>query len=590
MHDIAEFLKGRDPFGGLDEAELERLAARTEVEFFGAGARIPGTDGPRGEVMRVVRRGAIDLIEGDRPIDRLEEGELLGRPGDEAVEAQAAEDTLTYALPASELLPLLEGRRRPGAGRAGRIAPAPPAARPAVILAPETSLRDAARAIDEAGTGVALIGESSRLLGILTDSDLRSRVVAGGLPFDAPASEAMSSPVISTGPDRDPSELAMVMLEHDVHHLPVVAGSEVIGVIDSLDLLAPDGGGPFAVRRAISHAGDAADLREAAGRLPPTVSSMHRDGMPAALIGDAIALVTDALVRRSIELTSDELAAPSTEFAWLALGSHGRREPAPSSDLDSGLVWRTVPESDQESVKRHMLRLAESVESCLREVGWKLDPHGVTASGSFSASSEAEWGAAVSDWLERPGDERVSLALAITTDARVVVGPEELNPRRLLWEGREGAGLLRVMLRWAIERRPPTGFMGRIVVERSGEHSGTLDLKRGGLSPVVDLARVAALEAGIEATSTPARLEAASGGGMLGSEQAQSLSRAHELFAELRLDHQVRQLDDGRTPDDHLDPDELDPLTRSHLRDAFREIDSIQRSFERRLESGRGRI
>jgi CBS domain-containing protein len=594
MHDIAEFLGGRDPFSGLDEGELEGLAALTEVEFFAAGANIPDAE-DRVELVRVIRRGAVELLERDRPIDRLEEGETLvpfsRRQGEGTISARAAEDTLTYAIPASEVAPLLG--RRPGSAAIGGVSPslASKLARtPTLALAPETAVRDAARAMDESSTSVALVGEPSRPLGILTDRDLRSRVVAGGLSADAPVSEAMSTPVISASPDASPPELAVTMLEHDIHHLPLVSGSEVIGIVESTDLLAPDSHGALHLRRAISRARDSAELQEAAAALQPTVLAMRRTGMTAARISEAISVVTDALVRRTIEVSTGEGDSADTEFAWLALGSHGRREPAPSSDLDSGMAWRVRAGAGDEETKRRMLGVAEGVEACLREIGWRLDPHGVTASGSFSASSIDEWRQAIEDWLNRPAADQVPLALAITLDSRVVQGPAELDPRRFLWQGRDRARLLRIMLRWAINLRPPTGFLGRIVVERGGEHSGTLDIKRGGISPVVDLARFAALEAGVEATSTDVRLDAVAGEGSLDHEQAQSLAHAHELFAELRLDHQCEQLQQGRKPDDRLDPERLDPLTRRYLRDAFREIDAIQGFLERQLGLGRGRI
>jgi signal-transduction protein with cAMP-binding, CBS, and nucleotidyltransferase domain len=117
MHDIAEFLGGRDPFRGLDEDALERLAAETEVEFFPAGATIyPPGAGPQ-DVVRVVRRGAVELVEESRVVDLIEEGELFGSPtasspGPVRAGARAAEDSLTYALPAAQAVPLLGGESR----------------------------------------------------------------------------------------------------------------------------------------------------------------------------------------------------------------------------------------------------------------------------------------------------------------------------------------------------------------------------------------------------------------------------------------------------------------------------------------------
>ena len=135
------------------------------------------------------------------------------------------------------------------------------------------------------------------------------------------------------------------------------------------------------------------------------------------------------------------------------------------------------------------------------------------------------------------------------------------------------------MLRLALAAKPPTGFRHDIVVEDSGEQKGTFDIKHGGLLPIVDLARYAALRADVRVTPTLERLRVAAGEGVLGRDEARILEEAFELFSALRLEHQVDQLDQGREPDDRIDPKQLDPLTRRYLRDAFREVTAVQRSL-----------
>ena len=600
MHDIAEFLGGRDPFSGLDEADLEALASRTEVEFFRAGTTIYAEGAAPANRMWVVRRGAAELLEDGRVVDRLEEGELFGQPLGLSVdparlEARAAEDTLAYSLPSSEVSPLLGGVPR-ASTHEGDATSAPASAlvrEPALVIEAGSSLREAAQAMADRRVSAALVRVAERSLGILTDRDLRSRVVAMGLPPETPVTEVMTAPVIAVGADTPGAEVLQTMLEHDVHHLPVLSErSELIGVIDGADLLAAERRGPFLLRRAVAEADSRAELERAASQLPSAVIAMHRARTSPLRLTGAISAIADALIRRAIELTGADLDEPPAEFAWLALGSHGRREPAPSSDVDSGMAWRDPASGDAagEAVMGYMRAIATGVGDCMKEVGWKLDPHGVTATGQFSASSVRDWEAAIHDWLERQTDERVALAISITMDARVVCGPTELDPRTFLLQERHRSLLLRSMLRAAIATRPPTGFLRDLVVEHGGEHRGTLDIKAGGLSPVVNLARVAALEAETKATSTIARLDAAREAGTLEPDRARSLKHAFELFTELRLEHQVRQLEGGGQPDDHLDPRTLDPLTRRYLRDAFREVAAIQRAMAVKLDLGRGRI
>jgi CBS domain-containing protein len=144
--------------------------------------------------------------------------------------------------------------------------------------------------------------------------------------------------------------------------------------------------------------------------------------------------------------------------------------------------------------------------------------------------------------------------------------------------------LLRLLGRFALVERPPTGFFRGLVVEHGGEHRGRLDLKRGGMIPIVALARWAGIAAGVTSTSTTERLRAAAEAGTLPAADAHSLTDAFALINELRLEHQVQQLRAGQTPDDFLDPQGLSELARSYLREAFRAVSAIQKRVAAELE------
>ena len=288
-----------------------------------------------------------------------------------------------------------------------------------------------------------------------------------------------------------------------------------------------------------------------------------------------------------IELAIAARGEPPTEFAWLSLGSHGRREAVPSSDVDSGTSWRDPEPGREQEASDYVHAVAGAVADALTSIGWRLDARGVTASGDFSASSIGEWRRAIAAWLEHPEDNKVLIATSILLDGRTVFGPEDLNPNGEFFGSGKRETLLRWMLRLALSARPPTGFRLDIVLEHSGEKRGTLDIKHGGLLPVVDVARYGALSCDSRETGTIARLRASGDCGALGADQAQTLVEAYGLFAGLRLEHQVEQLRRGEDPDDHLDPKHLNPLTRRYLRDAFREVSAVQKQLTSKLPRGR---
>jgi CBS domain-containing protein len=146
--------------------------------------------------------------------------------------------------------------------------------------------------------------------------------------------------------------------------------------------------------------------------------------------------------------------------------------------------------------------------------------------------------------------------------------------------------LLRLLARYALSYRPPTGFLRGLVVEHSGEHRGRLDLKHGGLVPIVDLARWAGMAAGVTSASTPERLRAAAAAGTLSAADAATLADAFELVMALRVQHHVVQIEAGAEPDDHIDPTTLSPLTRSYLKEAFRAVASVQKGISNQLAMG----
>jgi CBS domain-containing protein len=145
--------------------------------------------------------------------------------------------------------------------------------------------------------------------------------------------------------------------------------------------------------------------------------------------------------------------------------------------------------------------------------------------------------------------------------------------------------LLRQLARFSLSSRPPTGFLRGLVVEHSGERRGQLDLKHGGVVPIVDLARWAAMSAGVTCTSTAERLRAAGDAGTLPRSDARTLLEAHELIVGLRIEHQIEQLSAGRPPDDYIDPATLSPLTRSYLREAFRAVAAVQKRVAAELQA-----
>jgi len=612
LSDVADFLRRHAPFDALSAADVELVAGSAEIEFHLAGTTIFAEGAEPVEAVRVVRSGAVEVTLAGRVLDMLGPGELLGHasmlsglpPG---FAARAAEDTLFYRIPeqsARELLArpesvgfvarsLLRMHARAPSALTARGPALDPADQPVsalirdplVTCTPDTSLRDAAARMSEAGAS-SIVVQSPDELGILTDRDLRSRVVAGGLDYESPVAVAMSAPAYTVAPDRLGGDVLLEMLDRGIRHFPVVtAAGEVLGVVEAVDLHAVQTLSSFNLRREIGRSSTLQELEHASLGLRPAVIALHDARIAADSIATMYSVLLDAVTRRLVELELERSGPPPAEFAWLALGSQARREAIPGSDGDSAIAW--YGGVADELARPYLHALAGRVVEGLARCGIPPDSHGASASDELFVRSHASWERVASSWIANPTQEQALILVSVLVDSRPVWGVHHGSPLSGTFRSATvSRPLLRLLARFALSHSPPTGFMRGLVVGHDGQRRGRLNIKEAGLLPVVDLARWAGMAAGVASASTAERLRAADAAGTLPPADVATLRDAFDLFTELRMEHQVQQLREGLEPDDDVATDGLSPLTRSYLKDSFRAVASVQRRIASELALG----
>ena len=353
----------------------------------------------------------------------------------------------------------------------------------------------------------------------------------------------------------------------------------LVGVVEEVDLLAAQERTPLRLRRAIARAADLDELRKVSSALLPGVVEAHQAGRAPDRVTASYSILVESVVARVIELLLAKRGNPPVPFVWLVTGSVARREMVPSSDLDSLVAWDGSDEDEQ--IRSWMQSFASDVLDVVQRCGIRPDTNGVRADDPrFSRSGQA-WCESVRRWAIDPTVAQGSIYLATLVDATPVWGDEVWTSVRPELRAALRTPLVRrVFGRAAAAHRPPTGFVRDLVIEASGEHRGTLDLKSGGLAPIVDIGRHLAALCGSSVPDTLGRLKAGRAAGVLPEQDVDDLREAFLFLTSVRLEHQTALIADGRDPDDHLAPTELAGLTRRHLRDALRVVARAQRQID----------
>jgi CBS domain-containing protein len=599
--DIAGFLGSYPPFDELDPARLSAVARSVEIEHFSAGVEILVKAGEPAKALYVIRKGAVELLDNGRLIDLLGEGEVFGQfslmAGEgPTVTVRSHEDTLCYLIKpsfADEILGSSAGLSFVIGSMRRRIQSATENARgdvhdrrykpvgqiirrDPVTVAADTPIAEAAATMAAQRVSCLLVSMRDGW-GIVTDRDLRGRVVALRGSLEAPVESIASYPAATIGFDVIAGDALVQMLAEGVHHFPVTgAGGAILGVVTDTDLMGLGRHTPFAVKSSVERADSAQAVVEAGKELPQVVCAMVEGYSDPVDVGRVTALVVDAMTKRLLQLGIARQGDPPCAWAWLALGSAARQEQALRTDQDHALAFDSGNSS--ESVDPYFAELAEFVTAGLEQAGIPRCKGDAMATTSALRRPLDSWVDTFIRWMSDLSAEG-SVLSSIGYDFRQVAGPLDAEPvlDQAIRSAREHPGFLRHLGRRALDLHPPTGFFRDLVVEHKGEHAGRLDVKHGGILIVNNLARVFAVRAGVAAKGTRARLDAAAAIGDLQPDVARELDEAFHYLWEVRLRHQTAQVRAGIDPDEFVDPATLGPFSRSGLKEAFRVIARAQR-------------
>ena len=605
MHDVtivSEFLHAVPPFNTLETEDLQKLAHKLEAGYYPQDTVIFESDPPPG--LAVIRKGAVRLVDQEHKfLDKRSEGELFGHGiyfhGElKSYIAEAEEDCLVWHLSPDDFTalcskyPLLEEyfsshlqtRLKAAAQVRHSVTQVRDLLKRSPVTVPgHTSIRDAAILMSEEGVSSVLVMHGEDLAGIVTDKDLRKRVIAGGLDTSGEIDSVMTINPMALAADSAVDAALLLMMRENYHHLPVVDDGKPLGLVTAGDILRSQSEHPLRLVRDIHKRDSIEDLLRLSRRLPSLFERMVTLGRDVEQIGRMVTHITDAFTIRLIQLAEKKFGEPPMHYAWVVFGSQAREEQTARTDQDNGLVLERKADEDEAA---YFSQLAQFVCDGLDQLGYVYCPGEIMAMNVQWRVSLAKWKRHFDGWIDEPEPKSV-MHSSIFFDMRCVYGRRRLVKELLKYatkRAKDNRIFRRFMAANVLGHRPPIGFFRRFVQEDDGTQSEGLNLKHRGIVPITDLVRMRALEGGISEANTFRRLEQVVELGVMNRSDARSLRDALVLINRIRLSHQAAQMAAGQSPSNFVPPDELSPLMRRNLKAAFMLVVEAQKALALRYQ------
>lgn len=617
---LIDFLKQILPFNELDEAMLKSIVNEFELDFFPKGSVIFKQGETEVTHLYLIQKGGVKLYlkdaTGEETLqDFRGEGSYIGAlpiiHGTKAnLNVETVEDTFCFLLPKQIFLNLVEQHARFSQFylksfsdklirtayaelREHKVSPKTESTlylftervdsiiKKAPELIPANySVQDAAKKMSMLHIGSLLVKDSSeKIVGIVTDKDLRTKVIAAGLDFNEPVAKIMARPVQAISANSVCFDALLQMMTRQIHHLAVEKDGDIIGVITSHDIMVLQGTSPLYLFREIRAQSKIEGLYQLAQKVPLVVRNLIEEGAKANNITRMITVLNDHILDKLLTLLQEELGVAPVPFCWLLMGSEGRKEQTFKTDQDNAILYK---EPDDENERRradeYFTLFAQKAIEHLVKCGYPRCPGDIMASNPKWRQPYRIWKGYFDRWMSAPEPQEV-LNATIFFDFRPGYGAQTLGAElreHLALSCRKQTNFLYHLAKDCIDVKAPLSFFRSFIVEKDGEHKNRLDIKTRGLVPFVDFARLMSLKHGISETNTLERLSRLEQGGFISRELYQDISDSYEFQMQLRLVHQLRLIEEGREPDNYIDPGELSEIEKHTLKEAFQVITSLQ--------------
>lgn len=341
-----------------------------------------------------------------------------------------------------------------------------------------------------------VVCENNLPVGIVTHTDMCTKIATGRFPISTTVDKIMSSPVVTVVENVSLAEAQLLMLKYNVTHLCVTQDgtdkSEVKGIISEHDLIVAQASNPGVMIKEVKRSKTPIDLKQIRERLADLIQTSIHKNIPLSHINNIASEINLAIIKRSVELSILDLGSPPARFAWLSIGSQGRKEQLLLTDQDSILIFEDVAADKYRDVKDYFLKLGKRTTAILEKVGYELCPNGHMGSNMLWCKSLTDWTKQYESWINTPGKKSNDLS-SIFFDYEIAFGEhkiEEAIENVIFKNVKNNALFFDFLGNDALKKSAPLSFFKKFILEDEGENKDKFDIKTRALMPLIDGARL----------------------------------------------------------------------------------------------------
>lgn len=438
----------------------------------------------------------------------------------------------------------------------------------------QTTVAEAASLMDRKKMNLIFIADNDKMLGVVDDSDLRKRVLAKDKDGKSLLVEVMTSPIVCISNAALLYEVVLEFRKQNISHLAVENDkNEIVGVLSRKDILEIQHNSLSYILSEIEYAEDVSELKKIYDKIPVLVNALLESGNKTELITHIITSVSDAMTNRIITFALEDHGNPPCRFAFVALGSEGRKEQTIATDQDNAIIFEDVGEDNVQKIKNYFLKFAETVNNHLAHVGYELCIGGMMAKNPKYTLTLSDWKKQFTSWINTPEPQNI-IDTAVFFDFRCIYGDnfftDELRKHVNLLIDKKAIFVYH-LAQTVIQYRSPLNIFGNIA---SGDNE-TFDIKKI-LLPVITFIKVFSLQRKLSETNTLQRLEQLLIQNVIQKSMYEELKQAYNFLMGLRFDTQTNALNEFRKPDNTINIKNLTEIEKSTLKKIFSLISEMQ--------------